>query len=372
VVATPDQATARLIERVAAGHQASRVVATVDTDVQLLESVANRRPQLVFISADLGDMRGFDLADRLSRSDSGLYIAMLSPRHTPEEIRRAMKAGARECLLQPPSEDAIQHVIVDALGRNGVTAPQVRGPVLGVMSSKGGVGKSTVAVNLAIAMKRVTNARVALVDGDLYFGDIAMLLNLKADRTIHELNTALDAEIADRFLIPHESGVEVLAAPVRTEQAEEIPAERFRAILRVLQGLYDVVLVDATVSTFDTMLATLDIADIAMLLTTLDVICLKDVSQMLAMLNRLKFPARNVMIVGNRYDERVSLSPKDAERALGVSFDVVLPRDDRNILAANRGVPLISTDPDAPFVQRVVTLAKTLSTNTRRASRVPT
>jgi pilus assembly protein CpaE len=327
---------------------------------------------LVFISADLGDMRGFDLADRLSRSDSGLYIAMLSPRHTPEEIRRAMKAGARECLLQPPSEDAIQHVIVDALGRNGVTAPQVRGPVLGVMSSKGGVGKSTVAVNLAIAMKRVTNARVALVDGDLYFGDIAMLLNLKADRTIHELNTALDAEIADRFLIPHESGVEVLAAPVRTEQAEEIPAERFRAILRVLQGLYDVVLVDATVSTFDTMLATLDIADIAMLLTTLDVICLKDVSQMLAMLNRLKFPARNVMIVGNRYDERVSLSPKDAERALGVSFDVVLPRDDRNILAANRGVPLISTDPDAPFVQRVVTLAKTLSTNTRRASRVPT
>jgi pilus assembly protein CpaE len=373
VVATPDQATARLIERVAAGHQASRVVATVDTDVQLLEAVANRRPQLVFVSADLGDMRGFDLADRLSREHPGLYIAMLSPRHTPEEIRRAMKAGARECLLQPPSEDAIQHVIVDALGRNGVTAPQVRGPVFGIMSSKGGVGKSTVSVNLAIAMKQLTpNARVALVDGDLYFGDVAMLLNVKPDRTIHELNTALDAEIADRFLIRHESGVEVLAAPLRTEQAEEIPAERFRAILRVLQGLYDIVLVDATVSAFDTMLATLDIADVAMLLTTLDVICLKDVSQMLEMLNRLKFPARNVMIVGNRYDERVSLSPKDAERALGLSFDMVLQRDDRNILAANRGVPLISTDPDAPFVQRVVTLAKTLTTNTRRASRVPT
>jgi pilus assembly protein CpaE len=371
VVATPDTATARLIERVAAGHQASRVVAVVDADVQLLDAVANRRPQLVFISADLGDMRGFDLADRLSRTYPGLYIAMLSPRHTPEEIRRAMKAGARECLVQPASEDAVRRVIEEALGHGGATAPQVRGPVLGVMSSKGGVGKSTVSVNLAVAMKQATGSRIALVDGDLYFGDVAMLLNLKPDRTIHELNTALDAEVADRFLIRHETGVEVLAAPVRTEQAEEIPAERFRAILRVLQGLYDFVIVDATVSAFDTMLATLDIADIAMLLTTLDVVCLKDVSQMLEMLNRLKFPARNVMIVGNRYDERVSLNPKDAEKALGVPFDLVLPRDDRNISGANTGVPMIVSDPAAPFVKHITGLAKTLTASMRRASRVP-
>ena len=102
--------------------------------------MANRRPQLVFISTDLGDMRGFDIADRLSRTYPGLYIAMLSPRNTPDEIRRAMKSGARECLTQPLAEDAVLRVIGEALELNGTPEAEVRAPVLAVMSSKGGVG----------------------------------------------------------------------------------------------------------------------------------------------------------------------------------------------------------------------------------------
>ncbi|MDR7419353.1 MAG: P-loop NTPase [Armatimonadota bacterium] len=369
-IGSPDEASRRLIQRVATEHKSARVVAETDDDARLVEIVEYRRPQLVFISADLGDMRGYAVADRLSREHPGLFIVMLTPRQGIEELRRAMKAGARECLFEPLTEAAVARVLDEA--RDVATAVAGRrGAIVGVMSSKGGVGKSTLATNLSIALQQQNVGRIALVDGDLYFGDVAMLLNMRPERTIQELNAALDAEIADRFLYRHSSGVEVLAAPLRTEQAEEIGAERFRAILAILQGLYDYVVVDATVSAFDTMLATLDVADLAILLTTLDVVCLKDVNQILDMLNRLRFPAHNVMVVGNRYDERVSLNPREAERVLGVQFTSVIPQDDRVIAATNRGVPLILSEPRAPFSQRVTALSKTVAAHIGRVDRVP-
>ena len=117
-----------------------------------------------------------------------------------------------------------------------------------MMSSKGGVGKSTVAANLAIALKEGQGNRVALVDGDLHFGDAAILMNITPKVTVHDLIASLDVEIADRFLVKHPSGVEVLAAPLRTEQAEVMSPDRFRDLLGILQDVYDVIVVDASLS----------------------------------------------------------------------------------------------------------------------------
>ncbi len=370
VVASADQASRMLINRVATKQGTARVVAEVDTDAALMDAVSYRRPQLAFVSTDLSDMHGFDVADRLSRQYPGLYIAMLSPRpNDVDDVRRAMKVGARECLFEPLGEVGILHVINEAVDV-GRPVVERRGAVVAVMSSKGGVGKSTIAVNLAIALKQDQVGRVALVDGDLYFGDIATLLNVKPEQTIHDLNQALDAEIADRFLYRHPSGIEVLAAPRRTEQAEEVTPDRFRAILQVLQALYDGVIVDVTVSAFDTMLTTLDVADLAIILSTLDVVCLKAVSQMVDVLDKLRFPTHNVMLIGNRYDEHLSVKPKEAERAVGMGFAAVLPRDDRVLMAANRGVPVIMADPSAPFAQRIRTLARLITGRIGRADRV--
>lgn len=370
IVAAPDEASRNLIVRVAGQHQVARVVAEADSDDRLMDVVAYRRPQLIFLSTDLENMRGFEVADRLSRRYPGMFIAMMSPRNSTEEVRRAMRAGAREYLFEPIGEDAILRVIDEARDI-GKSAGERRGAIIAVMSSKGGVGKSTIAVNLAIAMKQAGLGRVGLVDGDLYFGDLATMLNLKPERTIHELNTSMDAEIADRFLHQHASGIEVLAAPLRTEQAEEIAPDRFRTILNLLQTLYDNIVVDVTVSALDTMLATLDVADLAIILTTLDVVCLKDVSQVLDMLSKLKFPNHNITIVGNRFDERVSLNPKEAERALGMRFSVVIPRDERVVSAANQGVPMILTEPGAPFTQKVIALSKLVAAQVGRLDRVP-
>ncbi len=371
VVAAPEEASRNLISRVVAQHGAARVVAEVDRDDSLVDAVAYRRPHLAFVATELSGMRGFEVADQLSRRHPGLYIAMISPRSNDvNDLRQAMKAGARECLYEPLSDQAVRRVI-DEAQQVGEAVSERRGAVIAVMSSKGGVGKSTIAVNLAIALKQLGAGRLALVDGDLYFGDLATLLNIKPERTIHDLNEALDAEIADKFLYKHSSGIEVLAAPVRTEQAEAITPERLRAMIGVLQTLYDVVVVDVTVNALDLVLATLDVADLAIVLATLDVVCLKDVSQIVDVLNKLRFPTRNVILLGNRHDERFSLSPKDAERAMGLRFAAVVPRDDRVMLAANQGVPYILAEPGAPFTQKVRSLAKMIGDRIGRIDRVP-
>ncbi|HVI85561.1 MAG TPA: hypothetical protein VNA86_09600, partial [bacterium] len=106
------------------------------------------------------------------------------------------------------------------------------------------------------------------------------------------------------------------------------------------------------------------------LLTTLDVVCLKDVSQMVDVLEKLRFPTHHIMLIGNRHDDRLSLNIKEAERAVGMAFASVVPRDDRVLVAANRGVPVITAEPGSPFARKVRELAKTVTEQIGRVDRV--
>jgi pilus assembly protein CpaE len=359
LVATADEGARALIMRTTAECPGLRVVAEVATEEALLETVERRRPQLIFLSTDLADGKGMELASTLSRKYAGLFVAMLSSQAAAVDVSQdAMRAGARACLFAPLSEADIRMAADAAWDTGEVVAPH-RGVVLTVMSSKGGVGKSTVATNLAIALKEGQGNRVALVDADLHFGDAAILMNITPKITVHDLIASLDTEIADRFLIKHPSGVEVLAAPLRTEQAEVMSPDRFRDLLGILQEVYDTIVVDASLSSLDAMLSALEMTDLAILVTTLDVVTLKDVRQVLDVLNDLQFPTQNLLLVGNRHDGRVSLDPQQVEKAIGMKFAALLPHDQRVTLAGNRGIPMLVSEPRAPFSQRVRELAKT-------------
>jgi pilus assembly protein CpaE len=355
IIATSDEGSRNLISRLVSQTPNARVVATVKSEEPLVRAVTYRRPNLAFVSTDFGEKPGYKSAETLVRRCPNLYVAMLSPRgNNADEILRAMKIGARECLAEPLAEDAVLRVLQDALHRDDPAAER-RGTIIPVLSSRGGVGKSTIAVNLAIALRRRYTARVALVDGDLHFGDVSVMLNIKPERTIHELNRALDPEIATRFLHKHSSGIDVLPAPQRRVEVASISPDRFREILRVLQNLYDLIIVDG--ATIDVMPCTLDVANLAIVVSTLDPVCLQDVHHMITMLDRLSVPFDDLVPVGNRFDDRLSFSREEAERLLGTRFAAILPRDDRNVLAGNRGIPLILSDPDVPFVRKIISLA---------------
>jgi|SRR5579864_1113262 len=370
VVASEDSALHRQIQSAISQRPGTRVVAEVARAEALADAIAYRAPQLLFLAARIGAANGYELAAQFSRRYPGMYIVLVSSQPvSADDLRHAMRAGARDCLRAPLDEAAILHVL-DQAGDLGDVVGTRRGLVLAVMSGKGGVGKTTVAVNLAIALKKLLDAKVALVDGDLYFGDVATLMNIRPERTIRDMNEALSAEIAERFLHRHESGVEVLAAPPRTAIAEEIPPERFREIIGVLQGLYDLVVVDVSVSSFEVMLAALEVVDLAVVLTTLDVVCLKDTSQLLEVLAQIRFPPQNLLLVANAVNGRPSLSQRDVEKALSLKFAALLPSDDRVPASANSGVPVMGGDPGAPFAQRISALAETVAAYVGRIDHV--
>lgn len=358
IIATSDETSRNFISHLASQTARGRVVASVHTEESLVRAATYRRSDLAFVSTRLDGMRGFKAAETLTRQWPKLHVVMMSPHGNDiDEILRAMKIGARECLAEPLTEDAVLRVLDNAQhGSDSLTQP--RGAIILVLSSRGGVGKSTIAVNLAIAFRQRYAARVALIDGDLHFGDLAILLNIKSGRTIHELNRSLAPEIATRFLHKHSSGVEVLPAPRRQVQATSVSRERFREILRVLQNLYDLIIVDSAMS--DTIAYTLDVADAALVVCTPDVICLKDVHHLIDALHRLQVPFDHVIPVGNRFDDRLPFSREDAEKWLGMPFATLLPRDDRNVLAGNQGIPLIISNPYVPFVQAITALATLL------------
>lgn len=370
LVATEDDNARAIVGRVVERTDGVRVVASLAEDGDdMLDKTARRRPQMVFLSADFAGGRGFELAGRLSRKHPGLFVAVLSPRPgSVEEAQKALLVGARACIFSPVAEAEIRKAI-DAARDTGEAVSAKRGAVIVVMSSKGGVGKSTVAVNLALVLKTSAN-RVALVDADLHFGDAATLMNVKPSATIHDLNDSFDAEIADRFLQKHPSGVEVLAAPTRTAQAEIISGERFREVLAALQSIYDLVVIDASVSSLNAMLASLEAADLVLLVTTLEVVTLKDISQVLAMLAELHFPSQNLMLVGNRHDGRVSLDPDQVSKTVGMRFTTLLPQDPRVILAGNRGIPAVLSEPHIPFSLKVRELARAVETELGRKEHV--
>jgi pilus assembly protein CpaE len=358
VIATTDETSRNFISRLVSGTPGARLVAIVETEESLVRAVTYRRPHLAFVSTELGGMRDYKAAETLTRKWPKLYVAMLSPRgNDAAEILRAMKLGARDCLAEPLTEQAVLKVLEDALRNCDIMAGR-GGMIIPIVSSRGGVGKSTIALNLAIALRRLFAARVALVDGDLRFGDVAVLLNIRTERTIQELNRALDPDIAAKFLHKHSSGVEVLPAPRRRVEGASVSPERFREILRVLQNLYDLVIVDG--ATPDTIPYTLDIANLAIVVSTMDVPCLKNDHHLVNMLHRLPVPFDSLIAVGNRVDARLSCSRENAEKLLGMRLATMLPRDDRNVSAGDKGIPLIVSHPEVPFVRQITTLATIL------------
>src|SRR5687768_16329016 len=303
------------------------------------------------------------------REQTRAPIVILASGESSALLEEALDAeGVADVLLLPQLTDNVVFALRKAghAGRRLVAegAHARQGRIITVFSPKGGTGKTVTATNLAASFAKHEGRRTLLLDLDLQFGDAAIMLGLEPDKTIYDLVVApgeLDSEKLAGYTTRHASGVDVLPAPLRPEDAELVTEPKVNRLLEVARGSYDLIVVDTSPFFHGPMLATLDRTDDLLLLCGLDVPTIKNVRLSLQTLELLSFPSERIGVVLNRANTNVGIQRSEVERALETKIRADLPSDRAVPLGVNRGKPVVLNDPGADFSKAIVDLAKGLT-----------
>ncbi len=342
------------------------------------------RPDIIVMDINMPGMDGIAASEIISQRLPNSPVIMMSVHGEAEDLKRAMLAGAREFLVKPFSSDefatSIKRVFErEVVGRQEMRAARDAAPpsvvtserdaedhqVIAVFSPKGGVGKTTLATNLALALKRETNQRVALLDANLQFGDVGVLLNLNPKN-----KSMLDAveggepdrDILESVIIDHSTGIRVLLAPPSPEGADMVTPAYLRKMVDMLRESHDWVIVDVPSGLNDHSLGVLDAADQILVVAALEITTIKNVRLFLEVADQLDYERSKIRLVINRSDASQGIRIGDVEASIRRPIDGSIVSDGRlSVLAVNRGVPFVVSHPESPLSRDVIALARTLA-----------
>jgi pilus assembly protein CpaE len=340
---------------------AALALASPDLSAVLLgDAEAAHRPGLIgkLLDADVKALRRFTTAP----------IVLLVTEADSSVVDAAFAAGITDVLVLPQTADEIAFAITKAgAGRRHPPGPERggrHGEVVTVFSPKGGTGKTVLSTNVASYLSATSGLNVLLVDLDLQFGDAAIMLGLDPERTLYELVLApgeLDAEKLAGYTTRHRCGLDVLAAPMRPEEAELVTEQKVLRLLEVARETYDVVVVDTSPFFYGPMLALLDPTDQLLLLSGPDVPTLKNVRLSLRTLEQLGFPRSRTNLVINRVTSNVGITTEDVAGALELPVRFEVPNDPTVAPAVNRGVAASLEHPESPFADAIGGIAGALA-----------
>jgi len=364
------------------------VAATAGGGQEAVNLAKQHRPHVILMDINMPDMDGITATEIISNTVPESPIIMMSVQGEQDYLRRSMLAGAREFLVKPFSADelinSIRHVHelekvrraryapvapVAAPGAPAAAAVAGRemGKIITFFSPKGGVGRTTIATNLAVALHQLTGKPVVLVDGSLPFGDIAVILNMSPKaKTIADLigsfETA-DSDVVESILVQHSTGIKVMLAPPTPESTELITGAHIKHVLELLRERYAYIVVDTWPSFQEQVITMLDVADVILTLMTLEITSLKNVRVFMEVVEKLGYDQEKVQLVANRNDSSGGIKASDVEASLGRKIPHTIVSDGRTlVLAVNRGVPFVISHRDSQVAKDIFALAQRVAT----------
>jgi pilus assembly protein CpaE len=317
---------------------------------------------MVLVGPSYGDDAAMEQIRELHNQDPSLVLMLVAEEVTAELLRRGMRAGVSDVIEAPLDEEKIEAAIEqfahDVLRRHAAPTPTTpvelpteasdEGRIITVTSAKGGSGKTVLATNLALVLNRLEDTKVCLVDADLQFGDVCLVLQLEPRFTMvnaaHELHH-LDAELLDSLLTEHPSGLKVLAAPLEPAFADDITTAGLMQMLDVLKETFDYVIVDTAAMLDELILSLIEKSDDVLMLVDMDLPSVKNAKLALETLRLLKFSTANVQLVMNRSNSKAKLDNKEIEGALKMDIAAAIPSDGVVAASVNEGRPVVETDP---------------------------
>lgn len=359
------------------------VVGVARTGKEAIQNSLELNPDVILMDINMPDMDGIAATEAIRSKQPAVQVVILSVQNDQNYMRRAMLAGARDFLTKPPMGDEL----ISAIRRAGAMAQSERaksvqaqpvasmgnmgtgfgfgapkGKIITIYSPKGGAGCTTLAVNLAITLNN-EETRVALVDGNLQFGDVAVFVNEQGKNTIADLAPRaeeLDREIVEEVMVKHAaSGLHILAAPSRPEYADKVTSGQFSRVLEYLTQLYSYVVVDTSAYLTDATLAAIDVSDLIVLVTTQDIPSIKNCRLFLDLMQTMGIDRERILFVMNRFDKRINITPDRVAENLKQAVASVIPLDEQVVTkAVNRGVPFVLDGRNQPAARGIFSLAE--------------
>jgi pilus assembly protein CpaE len=348
-----------------------RVVRAADPDEGMAAVAAEGQDVLAAIfGPSLSDRDALALAGALQQGAPDVSVLLIRRQESGELIRQALRVGVKDVLSSASDENAVRGAAARAIeiartlrGRLGGGAPtdgagRAPGRVVTVFSSKGGCGKTFLSTNLAVALSR-NGAEVALVDLDLHFGDVAIMLHLFPSHTIYDAtqSSGLDALTLKSFLTRHDSGIWTLVAPTEPTVADTISPATIGSILKLLRSAFDYVVIDTPPAFSEPVLGAFDESDWLVMLATLDVPSIKNLKLTLQTMELLHFPKHRIRVVVNRADSKVGLRLPDVEKLLSSSVDATIPSSRSVPLSVNKGSPIMLEEPKGSVAESIRRIA---------------
>lgn len=345
--------------------------ATVRTFEEAQSHVESDVVDLLVLGPSHANEAALKIVGPLMDIDSGLPVVLVSEALTAPLLKSALRAGLKDVIEAPLStEKAIEALaLFERVGvKPGLVSPtaappppRALGKVITVVSAKGGSGKTVVATNLAMLLNRELGPdRVVIVDADLQFGDVCLVLQLEPKYTVvsaaQEIHR-LDESMLKTLLTRHESGLNVLAAPLEPAFADEISTRVITEIVAKLREMYDYVIVDTASLLDELLLSLLERADQALFVVDMDLPSVKNAKLALETLRLLKFQSSKIQLVLNRSNARARLDENEIERSLKMKISAAVPSDGLVPASVNEGRPVVESAPRSKVARGFETVA---------------
>jgi pilus assembly protein CpaE len=333
----------------------------------------DKNPDIIVLSMEEPVARAVQTMNSLADALPETPIIVYSSLSDASSVRRAMVSGARDYLVKPPRPEELARAIYSVLEQEerrrtrlsgDAAATAARGTVLTVFGAKGGIGKTTISTNLATALCRHSNSSVAIVDMDTRFGDVAIMMDVVVEFSIADVGRNIDSvnrENIGDYLVRHNSGVEILPAPLHPTEWGAMTRQNITKIIDQLAQTHDYVVVD-TPGAFNELVATaLECANIILLVTSMDIASIKDTALALEMLRAASVSEDKVKLVINHSTSSNSLRAEDVERVLEYEVWWRIPHDVAVSNSNQLGQPIILAKPYARASRAISDMAYALS-----------
>jgi pilus assembly protein CpaE len=351
---------------------------------EAIQMAMEYKPDVIIMDINMPDMDGITATEAVRRKSPSTQIIILSVQNDPSYMRRAMLVGARDFLTKPPSIDellsairragkmaeeekakltqqasAVQNAGQIAVGKSAAQ----QGKVIVVYSPKGGTGRTTISVNLALSLIS-DDKKVILTDGAMQYGDVTIFLNESSKNSIVDLAIRadeLDIDVVEDVINKHNpTGLRILPAPSKPELAEKVNGEQFGKVLKFLRNHFNYIVVDTASYLTEFVQAALEAADIIVLITTQDIPSIKNISLFLSLADASGIDRQKIVFIMNKFDRRyTTLTPERIGENLKQEVVLSIPLDEKVVVnATNKGIPFYFENKTFPISRSIASLAE--------------